>query len=102
MEKLAHEALVEKGFNKDVELSILFVGRKKAKELNVSYRQKTYIPQVLGFPMSMVANEDGYIRLGDIVICTQKLKYEVVFLNQPIEQVLKHWLVHGVEDLLLG
>jgi len=102
VEKLSKEALEEKGFKQSVELSVVFVGRKKAKELNVNYRQKTYIPQVLGFPMSQSADEDGVTRLGDIVICTQKLKYEVVFQKSSLEKVLKYWLVHGVEDLLLG
>lgn len=98
--KLALMALDKKGFKKDVELSIFFVGRKKAKELNINYRKMDYIPQVLGFPMSKKADADGKIRLGDIVICTQKLKYEVVFQKSTLEKVLSEWLVHGVENLL--
>jgi len=100
VEKLAKKALEEKGYKRDVELSVYFVGRKKAKDLNVSYRQKDYIPQVLGFPMSKEKDIDGKIRLGDIVICTQKLKYEVKFQKSDLETVLYSWLVHGVENLL--
>lgn len=100
VEKLSQKALKEKGFSEDVELSIYFVGRKKAKDLNVSYRQKDYIPQVLGFPMSTEKDVDGKIRMGDIVICTQKLKYEVKFQKSTLEKVLYDWLVHGVENLL--
>jgi len=100
IEELANKALVEKGYEKDVELSILFVGRKKAKDLNVNYRKMTYIPQVLGFPMSIEKDADGKIRLGDIVICTQKLKYEVKFQKSDLETILYKWLVHGVENLL--
>lgn len=100
VEKLAKKALKHFGYNeKEVELSIIFVGQKKAKELNINYRQKNYIPQVLGFPMSKEKDADGMIRLGDIVICTQKLKYESVFLKKSIDDVLKEWLVHGVENL---
>ena len=76
------------------------MGKKRAKELNIKFRQKDYIPQVLGFPMSREADSDGYIRLGDIVICTQKLKYEEVFLKKKRGQILTEWLVHGVENLL--
>jgi rRNA maturation RNase YbeY len=97
---LAQKALKEKGFNENVELSIYFVGRKKAKDLNISYRKMSYIPQVLGFPMSKEMDADGKIRLGDIVICTQKLKYEVVFQKSNLDVVLYSWLVHGVENLL--
>ncbi|MDD4937763.1 MAG: rRNA maturation RNase YbeY [Candidatus Shapirobacteria bacterium] len=98
--KLAKKALVKKGLKNDIELSIKFVGRKKAKDLNIEYREMSYIPQVLGFPMSQKKDADGWIRLGDIVICTQKLKYEVKFQKSTLEKVLFDWLVHGVENLL--
>ena len=99
--KYAIKALRHFGYDeKDVELSIIFVGRKKAKDLNIKYRQKSYIPQVLGFPMSKEKDVDGMIRLGDIVICTQKLKYESIFLKKDIDKVLEEWMVHGVENLV--
>lgn len=100
VESLAKKTLIEKGFEDKVELSIDFVGRKKAKELNVNFRKMSYIPQVLGFPMSKEVDVDGKIRLGDIVICTQKLKYEVKFQKSTLDRVLYSWLVHGVENLL--
>jgi rRNA maturation RNase YbeY len=102
VEKLAKKVLTEKGFRENVELSIYFVGRKKAKDLNMNYRKMSYIPQVLGFPMSQKKDIDGKIRLGDIVICTQKLKYEVKFQKSTLEKILFEWLVHGVENLLKG
>lgn len=98
--KLANRALVNKGYKENTELSIYFVGKDKAKKLNIDYRQKSYIPQVLGFPMSKEVDSDGYIRLGDIVICTQKLKYEEKFLKKSREEILTEWLIHGVENLL--
>lgn len=96
----AKKALKEKNLD-GVELSVIFVGRKKAKDLNMTYRNKKYIPQVLGFPMDREVSSDGLIHLGDIVICTQKLKYEVRFQNSTIEKVLEEWMVHGVENLLI-
>lgn len=101
VEKLAKKALKDKGYKKDVELSIIFVGRSRAKRLNIEYRNKDYIPQVLGFPMSKKLDEDGKIRLGDIVICTQKLKYEIIFQKSTLEKILYDWLVHGVENLTI-
>jgi len=83
------------------EVSVIFVGRKKAKDLNIKYRQKSYIPQVLGFPMSLEKDDDGVIRLGDIVICTQKLKYEAIFQQKSQHKILEEWLLHGVENLLI-
>lgn len=100
VEELAKKVLIKKGYRANIELSIIFVGRSRAKKLNIEFRNKNYIPQVLGFPMSKKLDEDGKIRLGDIVICTQKLKYEVIFLKSSLEKVLYDWLVHGVENLL--
>jgi len=100
IKELANMILIEKGYKENVELSIIFMGKSRAKRLNIEYRNKDYIPQVLGFPMSKKLDEDGKIRLGDIVICTQKLKYEVIFLKSSLEKVLYDWLVHGVENLL--
>ena len=100
VEEKAKKALKHFGLNQEIELSIFFVGRKKAKELNINYRQKDYIPQVLGFPMDREKGDDGYIRLGDIVICNEKLKYEVKYQKSSLEKVLEEWLIHGVENLI--
>lgn len=99
IKELANKILIEKGYKEDVELSIYFIGKIKAKKLNIKYRNKSYIPQVLGFPMSKEVDEEGKIRLGDIVICTQKLKYEVKFQSSNLETILYQWLVHGIENL---
>lgn len=99
--RLSEEVLRSFGYGQGVELSIFFVGRKKAKEYNLRYRKKDYTPQVLGFPMSKIPDADGKVRLGDIVICTQKLKYEVDYQKSTMEKVLFEWLKHGVQNLLI-
>jgi rRNA maturation RNase YbeY len=93
-------ALEKRGLN-NIEIGVLFIGSKKAKDLNMKYRQKSYIPQVLGFPLSREVDGDGMIRLGDIIICTQKLKYEAKFKKKSIEWILSDWLLHGVDNLLI-
>lgn len=98
--KESQKILSEFGFRKETELSLLFVGRKKAKELNVAYRKMSYIPQVLGFPLNRVKDADGWLRLGDIVICTQKLKNEAKIFKKSETEILREWLRHGLENLL--
>ena len=82
-----------------VELSLLFCGRQKAKRLNMEYRKMDYIPQVLSFPLKAGVDSDGLRRLGDIVICNEKLKYEADFLGKDIYLVLVDWLRHGMKAL---
>jgi rRNA maturation RNase YbeY len=100
VENITNKVLQKMKLN-DVEVSIWFVGRKRAKDLNIKYRNKSYIPQVLGFPLSRERDGDGMMRLGDIVICTQKLKYEAVFQNKTVKTIMEEWLLHGVENLLI-
>jgi len=100
VENLAKKALKHFGYLEETELSLYFVGRKKARDLNVKFRKMDYYPQVLGFPMNKERDADGFVRLGDVVICTQKLKYEARLFNKKISEVLEEWLVHGVENLL--
>lgn len=97
---LTKKYLKKNGFKDNTEVGVWFVGRKKAKELNIKYRGMSYIPQVLGFPMSKNSDADGIIRLGDIVICTEKVKYEVRFMNKTIEVILDEWIEHGIDNLL--
>lgn len=97
---LAQKALKHWKYPKDTELSLYFVGRKKARGLNVKFRKMDYYPQVLGFPMNKEKDADGFVRLGDVVICTQKLKYEAKLFDKEVEAVLGEWLIHGVENLL--
>lgn len=100
VEDLMGKALKKRNLT-EVEVSLVFVGRKKAKDLNIKYRGKTYIPQVLGFPMDKEVGSDGLIHLGDIVVCTQKLKYEARFQKKKVNQILRDWLLHGVDNLLM-
>ncbi len=92
VERLAKTVLREKKLD-GVELSLVFVGRKRARDLNVRYRGMSYVPQVLGFPMDKETEIDGLIHLGDVVICTNRLKREG-------QEILIEWLRHGVQNLL--
>ncbi len=97
--RLALKVLTDADFDK-VELSLLFCGRVKAKKLNVKYRQMDYVPQVLSFGLDSDRDSDGWRRLGDVVICNEKLKYEAKFLEKKVEEILGEWLKHGVEGLM--
>jgi ssRNA-specific RNase YbeY (16S rRNA maturation enzyme) len=51
--------------------------------------------------MTREADEDGMVRLGDIVICSQKLKAEVELTKKEIKVIMAEWMDHGVENLLI-
>lgn len=103
IKKIALKCIVDRKFDFEAELSIIFVGTKRARDLNMKFRKMDYIPQVLGFPNSRKADKDGLVRLGDIVICTKKLKREVELKEnrgKDIYRILESWIEHGVDNLL--
>lgn len=103
VENIGNKVLKKFNFSFKVELSIFFVGRRKAKDLNIKYRKMDYVPQVLGFPNSRNEDPDGWVRLGDVVICTDKLKEEAKLVsnkNRSIYEILEEWIEHGVDNLL--
>lgn len=95
---LALSVLGKFGF-KGVELSLFFVGRNRARSLNMKYRKMGYVPQVLAFPLDTERDSDGLMRLGDIVICNEKLKYESGHEKEDVYVILEAWLEHGLQGL---
>lgn len=81
-------------------VSILFVGKHRAKRFNQEYRKMDYVPQVLGFPMDGEINPDGYVHLGDILICDPLLKEEAILQNKKLTEIAKEWIRHGISNLL--
>lgn len=100
-EKKIKRILADKGVLGKIEISLLICGQKLAQKLNQKYRKMSYVPQVLGFPMSKEIDADGWFRLGDIVICYQKLKKEALMMKKTEDQIWEEWLEHGVENLLI-
>lgn len=76
---------------KKYELSLNFVGTKRAQALNVEYRQKTYVPNVLSFPL----DED----CGEIFICPEISYKEAWEYNLSKEGYVAFLFIHGLLHL---
>jgi rRNA maturation RNase YbeY len=92
--------LKKNGLEDKVELSMVIVGRKRAQGLNKNYRNKNYIPQMLEFPMSKEKDEDGWIRLGDIMLCWELVLKDTRKFNKSVAEILTEWAEHGIGNLL--
>ncbi len=98
--KIAKKLLSEFLSSGRIELSVLFVGKRKAKKLNQNYRKMDYVPQVLAFPQDGEEMADGWKRLGDVVICLPLLREEAIVENRFLMEVLENWLRHGIKNLI--
>lgn len=73
------------------ELSLVFVGKIRAASLNKTYRNKTYSPNVLSFPLTSDA--------GEIVICPQVAKREAAKFNLSVDGYIAYLFIHGLLHL---
>ena len=73
------------------EASLTFIGPKKAKELNETYRQKDYVPNVLSFPLTPT--------VGEVYICPQVARREAKNFNLSADGYIAYLFIHGLLHL---
>ncbi len=86
LQKVAQAAFVILHFKKEV--SLVFVGDAKMKELNKKYRNKNKITDVLSFE-----------ELNEIFICLPQAKRQVKLLKTSLKAELTRFLTHGIVHL---
>ncbi len=69
------------------ELSLAFIGTKRAASLNEAYRKKTYVPNVLSFPLTDTA--------GEIFICPAVAQKEAKAFDLSPDGYLAYLFIHG-------
>lgn len=83
------KAPVKTSPNTSFDVTLRFVGRREAHELNLAYRQGDYAPNVLTFDYPGSAT-------ADIVICTPVVRDQASEQRKTYRQHLAHMVVHGV------
>jgi len=76
---------------KKYELSLAFIGTTRARTLNTLYRQKTYVPNVLSFPLDTTH--------GEIFICPEVSYPEAKKFNLSREGYVAYLFIHGLLHL---
>jgi len=75
------------------QLSIRVVGATEASATNQKFRGKSYVPDVLTFPLW----QEGYA--GDILLCWPKLRAEAAAQGKPLQAHAQHLLIHALLHL---
>lgn len=73
------------------QLSVSFVVPKEAQRLNKTYRQKTYIPNTLSFPLSKNS--------GELIICRSVARHEAKDFDLSYKNYLVYLLIHSMLHL---
>jgi len=101
--------VLSKRMKGDVEVSVTFVGDRKMKMLNSSYRKKEYATDVLSFPQQdpsqptpvpFVSPPDHTMYLGDIVVSYPQAVMEAQQENKLVDDMINFLILHGIEHLL--
>ncbi len=87
-----HPTLPFAAIKKDIlgtsyELSLTFVGATRARVLNMAHRQKSYVPNVLSFPLSE--------RVGEIYITPAVAAKEAAKFNMTPDGYVGFLFIHG-------
>jgi len=88
---LPYKKMAEAILGKKYNLSLFFVGTRRAKTINRLSRQKEYAPNVLSFPYT---NE-----VGEIVICPEVAKREAKEWQMTPDGYIGFLFVHGLLHL---
>lgn len=89
--KLPYDTMAADILGKKYDVSLVFIGAKRAKSLNQTYRQKTYIPNVLSFPLTASA--------GEIYIAPQVAQKEAKNFNLSPRGYIGYLFIHALLHL---
>ncbi len=87
---LPYEEMKNAILGKSYELSLVFVGSKRAQAINEATRNKTYAPNVLSFPLTADAGE---IFIAPLVARSEAKKFDMT-TNGYIGYLFIHGLLH--------
>lgn len=86
-----YDTIVDSILGKSYSATLVFIGRDRARNLNQQYRNKSYIPNVLSFPLDATT--------GEIYICLEVAKREANKFEMTYSQYVAFLLIHGALHL---
>lgn len=104
LERVAETVFAEEKIKGESEVSLVFVGEKRIRNLNKTYRGIDRVTDVLSFEGEneddFISPEDGVSYLGEIFICLPRAKKQAREKEHSIEKEIDILLVHGLFHLL--
>lgn len=89
--KLPYGKIADAVLGKDYELSLTFLGEMRAQKLNREHRNKSYIPNVLSFPLTHMA--------GEVYICPVRARREASSFGMSYRGYVGYLFIHGLLHL---
>lgn len=104
LEKAMDAVLAVEGKKGRAEVSLVFTGEKRIRDLNRSYRGMDRVTDVLSFEGEneddFISPEDGISYLGEIFICYPRAAWQAKEKKHPLEKEIDILFIHGLFHLL--
>ena len=102
------QLILEKGYNKEIYLSILLTDNDYIKKINKKFRKKQSSTNIISFPSKdfnlLKYKKNNYFKnslhFGDVIISLEKLFSEAQEENKNFKNHFYHILLHGLLHLL--
>jgi len=87
---------------KQGDISVIFIGAKKIRDLNKKYRKQDKITDVLSFTQGPINSKFflNHLELGEIMVCLMKVKKDAEEFKLDFEKELKWVIIHGILHIL--
>lgn len=89
--KLPYAAMKNDVLGAEYSLSLVFIGATRAQKLNQTYRKKSYVPNVLSFPLTKTH--------GEIFITPSVAKFEANKYNLSTRAYIGYLYIHALLHL---
>ena len=86
-----------------LEVSVTFASLDEIRELNMRFREKDSVTDVLSFPQYSDLNDiprDRRVSIGDVVICEEKAILQAEEFGHSYKRELLYLFLHGILHLL--
>lgn len=78
------------------EISLVFAGARRAQQLNIALRNKSYVPNVLSYETTAA---HGARRSGEIIICPEIAKEQAPDYGMQYKAFIAYLFIHGLLHL---
>jgi rRNA maturation RNase YbeY len=80
-------------------LNVVFVGRRKMKEIAETYKHENIALPILAFPYHET-NTEGERLLGEIFICYPQAVLLAAERNKKVQDMLNQLVEHGIKNII--
>lgn len=94
----AENLLLGKGVNPNHLVNIVFIGKKKMKEISATYKKENIALPVLAFPYK--EEVDNRKLLGEIFICYPQAVLLAAQKSKKVDVTILQLIEHGIDNLL--